>query len=137
MAAAKSGPLLRLPFGLVFSYCNWPDLVATSARAVHAFSIAYQIADDLADIEADSRSVLGAAANIIGVLEAAGRTDRALVQGRAVLMARRWPISRPAITETASSAQILRSSPSIYPNEPSLTPRAARSACRRSMGCDM
>ena len=29
MAAAKSGPLLRLPFGLVFSYCNRPDLVAT------------------------------------------------------------------------------------------------------------
>lgn len=88
MAAAKSGPLLSLPFGLVFSYCNRPDLVATSARAFRAFSIAYQIVDDLADFEADSRTVLGAAANIIGVLEAVGRTDRATAQGRAVLTAR-------------------------------------------------
>ena len=88
MAAAKSGPLLSLPFELVFSYCNQPDLVATSARAVRAFSIAYQIADDLADIEADARTAIGAAANIVIVLEAAGGTDRALVQGRAVLMAR-------------------------------------------------
>ena len=88
MAAAKSGPLLSLPFGLVFSYCNRPDLVAMSGRAVRAFSIAYQIADDLADFEADSRTVLGAAANIIGVLEAVGRADRATAQARAVVMAR-------------------------------------------------
>ena len=88
MAAAKSGPLLSLPLGLIFSYCNRPDLVATSARAVRAFSIAYQIADDLADFEADSRTALGAAANIIGVLETSGRTDRTTAQARAVLMAR-------------------------------------------------
>lgn len=87
-AAAKSGPLLSLPFGLIFSYCNRPDLVTTSAWAVRAFSIAYQIADDLADFEADARTTLGAAANIIGVLEAAGRTDRATAQARAGLMAR-------------------------------------------------
>ena len=42
----------------------------------------------LAYFEADSRTVLGAAAIIIGVLEAAGRTDRATAQGRAVHMAR-------------------------------------------------
>ena len=88
MAAAKSGPLLALPFGLVFSYCNRPDLVATSARAVSAFSIAYQIADDLADIEADARTVIGAAANIVIVLEAAGRADRMTAQASAVLLAR-------------------------------------------------
>ena len=88
MAAAKSGPLLALPFGLVFSYCNRHDLVATSARAVSAFSIAYQIADDLADIEADARTAIGAAANIIGVLEAAGPTDRTTAQASAVLLAR-------------------------------------------------
>ncbi len=88
MAAAKSGPLLRLPFGLVFSYCNRPDLVATSARAVSAFSIAYQIADDLADIEADARTVIGAAANIVIVLEAASGTDRTTAQASAVLLAR-------------------------------------------------
>ena len=88
MAAAKSGPLLSLPFGLVFSYCNRPDLVATSARAVSAFSIAYQIADDLADIETDARTAVGAAANIIGVLEAAGGTDRTTAQASAVLLAR-------------------------------------------------
>lgn len=87
-AAAKSGPLLTLPFGLVFSYCNRPDLVTTSASAVRAFSIAYQIADDLADIEADARTARGAAANIIGVLETADRTDRATAQARAGRMAR-------------------------------------------------
>ena len=88
MAAAKSGPLLTRPFGLVFSYCNRSDLVATSARAVSAFSIAYQIADDLADIEADARTALGAAANIVIVLEAAGGTDRTMAQASAVLLAR-------------------------------------------------
>ncbi|MBC7738423.1 MAG: hypothetical protein H7245_14680 [Candidatus Saccharibacteria bacterium] len=62
--------------------------MATSARAVRAFSIADQIADDLADLEADSRTALGVAANIIGVLEAAGRADRATAQVRAVHMAR-------------------------------------------------
>ena len=88
MAAAKSGPLLSLPFGLVFSYCNRPDLVATSARAVHAFSIAYQIADDLADLEADERTAPGAAANIVIVLEAADGTDRTTARVSAVLLAR-------------------------------------------------
>lgn len=88
MAAAKSGPLLSLPFGLIFGYRNRPDLVATSARAVRAFSIAYQIADDLADFEADARTVLGAASNIIGVLKAVDDTDRASALAHAVLMAR-------------------------------------------------
>lgn len=88
MAAAKSGPLLSLPFGLVFSYCNRPDLVATSARAGHAFAIAYQIADDLADFATDTRTALGAATNIIGVLEMAGSTDRPTAQVRAVHIAR-------------------------------------------------
>lgn len=88
MAAAKSGALLGLPFGLVFSYCNRPDLVATSIPAVHAFSIAYQIADDLADLEADARTAIGAAANIVIVLEVAGGTDRATARAHAVHMAR-------------------------------------------------
>ena len=87
MAAAKSGPLLSLPFGLVFSYCDRPDLTATSARAVRAFSIAYQIADDLADIEADARTALGGAANIVIVLEAAGSTDRRTARASAVNLA--------------------------------------------------
>lgn len=88
MAAAKSGPLLCLPFGLVFSYCNRPDLVTTSAQAVYAFSIAYQIADDLDDLEADTRTVIGAATNIVSVLETAACTDRATAQIRAIDIAR-------------------------------------------------
>ncbi len=88
MAAAKSGPLLSLPFGLVFSYSNRPDLEAASTSAVHAFAIAYQIADDLADIEADLRTAVGAATNIIGVLETTGRLGRATALARAVLVAR-------------------------------------------------
>lgn len=88
MAAAKSGPLLSLPFGLVFSYCARPDLVATSARAVSAFSIAYQIADDLADIETDARTASGAAANIVIVLENLSARDRATAEITADQMAR-------------------------------------------------
>ena len=88
MAAAKSGPLLSLPFGLVFSYRNRPDLVATSARAVRAFSIAYQIADDLADIEADARTAIGAATNIVIVLETSSVRDRATAKITADQMAR-------------------------------------------------
>ena len=88
MAAAKSGPLLSLPFGLVFSFCNRPDLVATSARAVSAFSIAYQITDDLADIETDARTASGAAANIVIVLETSSARDRAAAKITADQMAR-------------------------------------------------
>lgn len=88
MAAAKSGPLLSLPFGLVFSFRNRPDLVATSARAVRAFSIAYQIADDLADLEADARTAIGAAANIVIVLETSSARDRATAKITADQMAR-------------------------------------------------
>ena len=77
MAAAKSGPLLNLPFALVFSYGHRPDAADVAARAVRAFAIAYQIADDLEDIEADERTALGGAANIIIVLETAKDFDRA------------------------------------------------------------
>jgi geranylgeranyl pyrophosphate synthase len=97
MAAAKFGPLLRLPFGLVFSYSNRPDLVATSAFAVGAFAVAYQIADDLADIEANARTPLGTAAHIVIVLEALGGTDRTTAQAQAVLMAHTRPAEALAI----------------------------------------
>ncbi len=88
IAAAKSGPLLTLPFVLVFSYCGRRDLVATTALASRAFAIAYQIADDLADIEADERTAPGAAQNIIIVMERAGGYDRVTAQTRALQMAR-------------------------------------------------
>jgi len=88
MAAAKSGPLLNLPFALVFSYCHRPDASDVAARAVRAFAIAYQIADDLEDIEADARTALGAAANIIIVLETAKDCDRETAQIEAVHRAR-------------------------------------------------
>jgi geranylgeranyl diphosphate synthase type II len=88
MAGAKSGPLLSLPFALVLSYCNRPDLAATSVRAVRAFSIAYQIADDLADLEAETRTARGAATNIVVVLETWGGRDRATAKMAADQMAR-------------------------------------------------
>lgn len=88
MAAAKSGPLLTLPFALVFSYCRRPDAADVAARAVRAFAIAYQIADDLEDIDADARTAVGAAANILVVLETATDCDRATAQIEAVHRAR-------------------------------------------------
>jgi len=88
MAAAKSGPLLNLPFALVFSYCHRPDAADVAARAVRAFATAYQIADDLEDIEADAQTAVGAAANIIIVLETAKDCDRATAQIEAVNRAR-------------------------------------------------
>jgi len=88
LAAAKSGPLLNLPFALAFTYCHRPDAADVAAQAVRAFAIAYQIADDLADIEADARTAIGAAANIIVVLETATDCDRATAQIKAVRRAR-------------------------------------------------
>ena len=111
MAAAKSGPLLSLPIGLVFSYRNRPDLVATSARVVHALSITYQIANDLADFDADKRAVLEAALIIIGVLKTADDTDRASALAHAVLMA------RPKLAEAlAIAAELPHGTAAILPD---------------------
>lgn len=88
MAAAKSGPLLNLPFALAFSYGHRSESEAVAANAVRAFSIAYQISDDLTDLEADERTALGAAANIVIVLKTAGSIDRAAARIAAVHMAR-------------------------------------------------
>ena len=111
MAAAKSGPLLSLPIGLVFSYRNRPDLVATLARVVHALSITYQIANDLADFDADKRAVLEAALIIIGVLKTADDTDRASALAHAVLMA------RPKLAEAlAIAAELPHGTAAILPD---------------------
>ena len=87
MAAAKSGPLLNLPFAMVVSYCHRPDDAEVAARAVRAFAIAYQIADDLEDIEADELNAPDVASNIIIVLETAKDCNRAAAQAAAVRMA--------------------------------------------------
>lgn len=110
MAAAKSGPLLGLPFGLIFNYCNQPNLIELSTRAVHAFSVAYQIADDLEDLDADERTPLGAAANIVIVLEIVGCTDRVAARASAVQMALSKLAEALAFTDDlpTGSAAILR-----------------------------
>lgn len=87
MAAAKSGPLLNLPFSLVFSYCHQPHARDLAAHAVRAFAIAYQISDDLEDVEADERTVLGCAANIIIGLETAKNCERVTAQKEAARLA--------------------------------------------------
>jgi geranylgeranyl pyrophosphate synthase len=66
---AKSGALLSLPIELALMASNHMKSIANARAAAESFAIAYQIADDLCDIDkdADCHSL-----NIIFVLKAAG-----------------------------------------------------------------
>lgn len=65
----KSGALLSLPLELAL-ITSGEDVWADQARkAAEAFSLAYQVADDLSDLSCDARL---ASLNIVSVLESAG-----------------------------------------------------------------
>jgi geranylgeranyl diphosphate synthase type II len=88
MAAAKSGPLLALPLDLVFTITGELTARDASRDAVRCCAVAYQIADDLADLAADELFAQTAAANIVVVHERAARLDRETAIARATAMAR-------------------------------------------------
>ncbi|MEM6902228.1 MAG: polyprenyl synthetase family protein [Pseudomonadota bacterium] len=54
VAAEKSGPLLGLPIELSLVMAGRPDEVEVLNRAVRSIAIAYQLVDDLGDVEEDA-----------------------------------------------------------------------------------
>jgi geranylgeranyl pyrophosphate synthase len=71
---AKSGALLSLPLELALTTCGKATWAGEARKAAEAFSIAYQIADDLTDIQQDRLTV---GLNILMVLESEGQTINA------------------------------------------------------------
>ena len=72
IAIAKSGALLSLPIELALAASQRVESIADARAAAESFAIAYQIADDLCDIDkdADCHSL-----NIVSVLKAAGERE--------------------------------------------------------------
>jgi len=71
LAAAKTGPLLALPVRLALIGARAPG-DDSAAQAGHALAIAYQVLDDLNDLDADR--AMGRA-NLCALLEASGCTQ--------------------------------------------------------------
>ena len=72
-AAAKSGALLSLPLELALLGSGYARATSDARRAAEAFSISYQIADDLNDVQDDAG--LGdalPALNVVFILKASG-----------------------------------------------------------------
>ncbi len=69
VALAKSGALLSLPLELALLASGHGAWAVHARAAAEAFSVGYQLADDLADVERDSQS---GALNIVFVLRSAG-----------------------------------------------------------------
>ena len=75
IAIAKSGALLSLPIELALIASQRSESIADALAAAESFAIAYQIVDDLADLDkdADCHSL-----NIIFVLKAAGERQNSI-----------------------------------------------------------
>jgi geranylgeranyl pyrophosphate synthase len=68
IASSKSGSLIALPLELVMMTSHQLESLPVATLAGESFAIAYQIADDLNDVEDD---LARGACNIVGVLESA------------------------------------------------------------------
>jgi geranylgeranyl diphosphate synthase, type I len=69
VAAGKSGPLLSLPIELALLMTNGDAHLRLATNAAWSFAVAYQMTDDLADVERDA---LNEELNVVAVLAAAG-----------------------------------------------------------------
>lgn len=69
VAAGKSGPLLSLPIELALLMANGDVHLPLAANAASFFAVAYQMTDDLTDVERDA---LNEELNVVAVLAAAG-----------------------------------------------------------------
>jgi geranylgeranyl pyrophosphate synthase len=75
IAIGKSGALLSLPLELALTASGHDDWAHEARLGAEAFSVAYQVADDLSDIQGDaSRNSL----NIMAVIEASAGPDDVL-----------------------------------------------------------
>ena len=71
MAKGKTGSLLALPLELVMISANEPTALPFAKVAGESFAVAYQIADDMSDLQAD---LANSRTNIVGILENTGVT---------------------------------------------------------------
>lgn len=79
IALAKSGALLSLPLELALVASGHGVWTEHALGAAEAFSVGYQVVDDLADVERDSQT---GALNIVSVLRHAGFGDGAYAQAQ-------------------------------------------------------
>jgi geranylgeranyl pyrophosphate synthase len=80
MAKGKSGSLLALPLELVMISANEPTALPFAKVAGESFAVAYQIADDMSDLQAD---LANSRTNIVSILENTGVTrPEALARAR-------------------------------------------------------
>jgi geranylgeranyl pyrophosphate synthase len=79
IALAKSGALLSLPLELALVASSHGMWAKHALGVAEAFSVGYQVVDDLADVELDSQS---GALNIVSVLRHAGFGDGAQAQAK-------------------------------------------------------
>ncbi len=79
IALAKSGALLSLPLELVLLASGHAASAQQAREAAEAFSIGYQVVDDLADVQRDGES---GALNSVIVLQHAGFGDQATEKAR-------------------------------------------------------
>lgn len=87
VAIAKSGALLSLPMQLVLIASQHTQFLNTAKKATESFAIAYQIADDLSDLQKDGAcGDKPSALNIVFVLQAAGHTDDVLNQAKQIAL---------------------------------------------------
>ena len=87
VAVAKSGALLSLPLQLVLIVSKHSQFLDVAKKATESFAIAYQIADDLSDLQNDMACAdKSSALNIIFVLKAAGHTHDVLNQAKQIAL---------------------------------------------------
>jgi geranylgeranyl diphosphate synthase type II len=99
IAKAKSGALLGLPLELAIVMSTQNHYLEIVRKSVSAFSVAYQMADDLQDIEKDSpANGLQKSLNVVHLLKDAGSEDPV---GSAVKLTEQY------LSEAAQSAEML------------------------------
>jgi Polyprenyl synthetase len=79
IALDKSGALLSLPLELALLLSGHGEWIGHVREATGAFSVGYQVVDDLADVQSDSQS---GALNIVLILQYAGFGYEALAMAR-------------------------------------------------------
>ena len=108
VVTAKSGALLSLPLELVFVASGRKNWLNQARDAAQTFAVAYQIADDLADVASDKESD---SLNIISILESGGSGTNALASARllgnqylnkAIALSRELPFDSGSILEKLS-----------------------------------
>lgn len=78
LAIEKSGALLALPLELVLCYANLEKHILHAKEGAESFAIAYQISDDLEDVNADLKIPTNSP-NIVSILESKGMSKATAV----------------------------------------------------------